>query len=348
MNGSPREISSTPLQTEPHSANDSGGSSSVFFRFLTSIGQQPYEEDTFSQDAQRDDDDDDEEEDDEEDDGESGDAEEEREGDALGAAASPREGGKDVVYTEATLSMRHFEKVGGGSLGTYLTGLRSFKFYGTGSSTFKSMPTVRYRRFSLLLPHSLKGYTAKRNRWDLARPAVLASLTRSSSWAVERLSNQMELRAQGSETKLAFTLHMKDSVTAVLTSSELMPGTQYSLTVRGSVRVQCKFDQPLQSSVLIFRMDSLQQSSHLTMPRERRVWFLDDPFLQNLVRAREEIRVGTALHLRDSSHWGSVSDEDAEVRQVIAKDFQSCLLSQPEACLRYLFDGVSAEKTTSQ
>ncbi|PHJ18343.1 hypothetical protein CSUI_007832 [Cystoisospora suis] len=340
-----RETPSAPPQPEHHNVSDSGGSSSVFARFLTSIGQQPYEEDIFSQEFETDDDDE-EEKDDEDDDGEYGGAEEEGEGDTSNTIALTRESSSDVVYTEATLSLRQFEKVGGGSLGIYLTGLRVFKFYGTGSSTFKSMPTVRFRRLALLLPHSLKGYLAKKNRWDLIRPAVLASLTRSSA-AVSRLASQMELRAQGSDAKLSFTLHMKDSVTAVLTSSQLVPGSQYSLTVRGNVHVQCKFDQPLQASVLDFKMDSIQQSSHLIMPKVRRVWFLDDPFLQNLVREREEITIGTALRFRDSSHWARTSDEDAEVRQVIANDFQSCMLNQPEACLTRLFDSVATEKEIS-
>ncbi|PFH32235.1 hypothetical protein BESB_021760 [Besnoitia besnoiti] len=152
----------------------SASSASVFSRFLTSMGENPYEETLTSQDSQEDDMDDEDEDAEDEDAGEDHVADESVGGES--AQSRDQSGGDSgLVYTETTLNIRHFDKIGEGSFGIQLTGLRPFKFFGTGSSSFRSMPTVRYRRLTFLLPHSLNGYQPSRRLWEKTRSLSLGS-----------------------------------------------------------------------------------------------------------------------------------------------------------------------------
>ncbi|PFH32234.1 hypothetical protein BESB_021750 [Besnoitia besnoiti] len=141
---------------------------------------------------------------------------------------------------------------------------------------------------------------------------------------------------------------MRDSITAVVTTHDLLPGGKYILTVRGNVTVRDKFDQPLQASTLAFRMDRLQPTAQLVLPRQSRVWFIDDPYLRRQLRERNELQLGTAVQFGDYRQLAGTtsSTEDTETRQVITSDFGACLLSNPEACLTALFDDVITERQT--
>nr|CEL68294.1 TPA: hypothetical protein BN1204_040650 [Neospora caninum Liverpool] len=317
-------------------------STSVFSRFLLSVGEVPNDEDPDSQESTEENL---EEEDSDGDDryhgpdgGEDGGADQ--------AVSSNRPESSGFVYSETTLNLRQFEKLGGGSVGLQLTGLRPFKFFGTGNSSFRSMPTVRYRRLTLLLPHGLNGCQPKKHLWPRTCWSSWTSVDARSAKAVERLAGQIDLRVEGSNQTVNFTLHLRDSITAVLTSRDLRPGVNYVLSVGGSVMVRDKFNQPLQPSVLAFRMDRLQNSARLVLPRDPRVWLIEDSYLRHQLQERATVHLGTAVQFTGSGRSTGVSssNEDMEVRQVISNDFGECLRSRPEACLATLFDNFTTAR----
>ncbi|EPT27816.1 hypothetical protein TGME49_288000 [Toxoplasma gondii ME49] len=334
-----------PQQTEyMQAASLASSSTSVFSRFLMSVGENPLED---AAGAQASNEENSEEDDiDSEWDGEDQSPEGDEDGGVEQTASTDPVDNSGVVYTEVTLNPRQFEKIGGESFGIQLTGLRPFMFYGTGSSSFRSTPTVRYRRLVLMLPHSLNGYQAPRQLWPRTHTGSRSTADDRSAKAVERLAEQLDLRVEGTGQTVNFTLHMQDSVTAVLATRDLRPGGSYVLSVRGTVMVRDKFNQPLQSSTLAFRMDKLQSVAKLIMPRDSRVWFIDDSYLRSQLRDAAEVHMGTAVQFSGNgrSTSASSSNEDMEVRQVIANNFRECLLSHPEACLASLFDNVTSNR----